>query len=54
MVKNLPANAGDVRDVGSIAGSGRPLEEYMATNSNIRLENPMDRVAIGSQRIGHD
>ena len=30
------------------------LEEYMATNSNIRLENPMDRVAIGSQRTGHD
>ena len=54
VVKNLPANAGDVRDVGSIAGSGRPLEEYMATNSNIHLENPMDRVAIGSQRIGHD
>ena len=24
MVKNLPANAGNVRDVGSIAGSGRP------------------------------
>ena len=25
MVKNLPANAGDVRDMGSIAGSGRSL-----------------------------
>ena len=23
MFKNLPANAGDIRDVGSIAGSGR-------------------------------
>ena len=23
-VKNLPANAGDVRDMGSIPGSGRP------------------------------
>jgi len=23
MVKNLPANAGDMRDVGSIPGSGR-------------------------------
>ena len=23
MVKNLPANAGDIRDVGSIPGSGR-------------------------------
>ena len=25
MVKNLPANAGDERDVGLIPGSGRPL-----------------------------
>ena len=24
MVKNLPANAGDIRDMGSIPGSGRP------------------------------
>ena len=24
MVKNLPANAGDIRDAGSIPGSGRP------------------------------
>ena len=24
MVKNLPANAGDIRDLGSIPGSGRP------------------------------
>ena len=24
MVKNLTANAGDIRDVGSILGSGRP------------------------------
>ena len=54
MVKNLPANAGDVRDVGSIARSGRPPGGVHGTNSNIRLENPMDRVAIGSQRTGHD
>ena len=26
MVKNLPTNAGDVRDAGSIPGSGRSLE----------------------------
>ena len=26
MVKNLPANAGDLRDVGSIPGSGRSPE----------------------------
>ena len=24
MVKNLPVNAGDIRDLGSIHGSGRP------------------------------
>ena len=27
VVKNLPANAGDVRDMGSIPGSGRSLGE---------------------------
>ena len=25
MVKNLPANAGDIKDVGSVPGSGRSL-----------------------------
>ena len=46
MVKSPPANAGDIRDRGSIPGSGRsrggghgnPLQ-YSC------LENPMDRVA---------
>ena len=46
MVKNLPANAGDIRDLGSIPGLGRspgggngnPLQ-YSC------LENPMDREA---------
>ena len=47
MVKNLSANAGDIRDAGSIPGSGRfprggngnyPLQ-YSC------LENPMDREA---------
>ena len=33
MVKNLPANARDIRDAGSIPGSGDPLEEGMATHS---------------------
>ena len=32
---NTPANAGDVRNVGSISGSGRSLEEGMATHSRI-------------------
>ena len=46
VVKNTPVSAGDVRDVGSIPGSGRspgggnanPLQYYS-------LENPMDRRA---------
>ena len=57
VVKNLPANAGDMRDVGLIPGLGRspgggngnPLQFSC-------LENPMDRGAqcLGSQRVGHD
>ena len=35
MIKNLPANAGDIRDVSLIPGSGRPLEEGMATHCSI-------------------
>ena len=44
MVKNLPANAGDARDAGSIPGSGRSPGEgngYML--QYFCLENPMDR-----------
>ena len=41
-VKNWPANAGDIRDSGSIPESGRSLEQEMATHC---LENPMDREA---------
>ena len=46
VVKNLPANAGDIRDVGSISGSGRFSAEgngYPLQYSC--LENPMDRGA---------
>ena len=35
MLKNLPANAGDARDMGSIPGSEDPLEEEMTTHSSI-------------------
>ena len=38
MVKNLPANAGDMKDMNSIAGGLNqedPLEEGMATHSSI-------------------
>ena len=31
VVKNLPANAGDVRDVGSIPGLGRSVEDKRTT-----------------------
>ena len=41
VVKNPLANAGDIRDTGSIPGSGRSLEEGMATHSKYSyLENP--------------
>ena len=34
VVKNLPANAGDVGEAGSIPGSGTSPEKEMATHSN--------------------
>ena len=44
MVKNLPANAGDIRDAGSISGSEDPLGEGMATHTSILAWRiPMDR-----------
>ena len=33
VIKNSPANAGAIGDVGSVPGSGRFLEEEMATHS---------------------
>ena len=46
VVRNLPANAGDVRDVGSILGSGRSLrEEHGNPLQYSCLDNPMDRGA---------
>ena len=35
MVRNLPALAGDARDVGSVPGWEDPLEEEMASHSRI-------------------
>ena len=35
MVKNLPANAGDIKDVGLIPGQEDPLEEGMAIHFSI-------------------
>ena len=34
MVKNPPANSGDVRDMGSIPGWDDPLEVELATHSS--------------------
>ena len=60
MVKNLPANAGDTKDAGSIPGREDPLEEEMATHSSILVwripwtEEPGGLQSMGSQRVGHD
>ena len=35
MVKNPPAKSADLRDMGSISGSGRYLQKGMATHSSI-------------------
>ena len=57
MVKNPAANAGDVKDVGSIPGSGRsPGGGHGNPFQYSCLENPMDRgtwwlQSIGSQRV---
>ena len=46
MVKNPAANAGDIRDAGSIPGSGRSLGEGNGNPIQCScLENPMDRGA---------
>ena len=57
MVKNLTANAGDVRGAGLIRDWEDPLEESMATHSSILTwripwaEQPSRLQPIGSQRI---
>ena len=46
MVKNLPASGGDVREHGSIPGSGRPPGGGHGNPLQYScLENPMDRGA---------
>ena len=46
MVKNLPANAGDIRDAGSIPGLGRsPGGGHGNPLQYSCLKNPMDRGA---------
>ena len=59
-VKNLPANAGGIRDVGSVPGSGRfPEEGHGNPLQYSCVENSLDRGAWwatvhGAARIGHD
>ena len=46
MVKNLPASAGDIRDVGLFPGSGRSPEGGHGNPLQYScLENPVDRRA---------
>ena len=59
MVKNPPANAGDIRYVGSILGQEDSLEEGMATHCSILawriswIEEPGGLQSIESQRVRH-
>ena len=60
MVMNLPANAGGVRDEGSIMGWEDPLEEGMEIHFSILAwripwTKELGRLLyIGSHRVGHD
>ena len=48
MVKNPPANAGDIRDAGSVPGSGRsPGGGHGDPLQNSRLENPHGQRSLG-------
>ena len=61
VVKNLPANARDVRDTGSILGSGRspggghgnPLQ-YSCPENALDREEPGRLQSIGSHRARHN
>ena len=60
VVKNLPGNAGDIRDVGLTPGLEDPQEENMASHSSILAwripwsKEPGRLQSMGSQSIGHD
>ena len=57
MVKNPPANAGDVRDLGSTLDWEDPMEEGMTTHSSILAwripwtEEPCGLQSIALQRV---
>ena len=60
MVKNSPANAGNLRDGSSIPGSGRSPGErhgnplHFSCLQNPWTEEPGGLQLIGSHRVGHD
>ena len=60
MVKSLPVNAGDTRDMGSIPGSGRSTGGEIATHSSFLgwrmpwTEESVGLPSIGLHRVGHD
>ena len=59
MLKNLPANAGETRNLGSVPGLGRsPGGGHGNLLQNSCLENPLDRGAwratvTGQKRVRH-
>ena len=60
MVKNLPANPGDVGDAGKSLGQEYPLKKDMATHSSILAwkiswtEEPGRIQSMGLPRVRHD
>ena len=60
MVKNLPANAGDIRDPGSIPGLGRSPGGGNGNPLSVLAwripwtEEPSGLKSMGPQRVGHD
>ena len=60
VVKNPPANAGDIREAGSIPGSGKIFKEGMVTYSSIlaweipRTEEPGGLQSIGLKKVRHN
>ena len=60
MVKNRPADAGDIREEGSIPGLGRSPGGEHATHSSILAwripwtEDPSRLQSVESQRVGHN
>ena len=60
VVKDIPANVGEARDMGSILCQEDPLEKELATYSNILswkiqwTKEHGDLQSMGSQRAGYD